>query len=362
MFNCCFRQIIESEFEEKAKEQVQRRRVTIATETPAKELSPHYATKLEKQAFMKIREWKEGFAIKLDQVLQQRQCPDNKAKSISKDDGVTDWSLPALPSNEDDSYTIPSSPHTTKPKAAPEDFGQDTQKQLLTELRGVSEMSVRGMSDMNGCDTGSRILQQIKKQRKHGKGLGENKKLMEDLSSWHRLETGRITNDLCSCTSDSQDVKRLLASLKETIDAIFVTTIQRVSDFVVSSSSTENNINTERSYDALNQKALLKWQLKNTQGERDSLFLENISLKKEIADLRSQLAEVSERNVELTSRKGDAVKLSCLSEHTDIGNCVRIEEIQKAIDRLKECAGYELDLQDMDERLDSGKNILIESR
>lgn len=50
-----------------------KRRATIATETPTKELSPHYATTLEKHAFHKIKEWRKGFAIELDHVLRQRQ-------------------------------------------------------------------------------------------------------------------------------------------------------------------------------------------------------------------------------------------------------------------------------------------------
>ena len=325
---------------------MQQRRVTIATETPSKELSPHYATKLEKQAFKKIKEWKEGFAIKLDQVLQQRQrflrCPDNKVNA-------NNVYCIADPS----SHNIPSPPRSTKPEPASATLRQNTQKQLVMEFRGVSEMSMAGKSDMDDCETGSMILQEIKKQQKHSKGLEENKKLMEDLSLWHKHETGRIASDLRSCATDSQNVKRLLASLKETVDAIFVNTMQRVSDFSISST-----VNAEHAYHPLQQEALLRWQIKNTQEERDRLFLQNISLRKEIAELKSRFAGVSKEELELTSVRSDRVELNSVLEHSDFeADFARIEEVQRVINCLKEYTEYESDLRDMDGRitLNSGK-------
>lgn len=368
------------DFEEKTKMKIQKRRVTIATESPANELSPHYATKLEKQAFKKIKEWKKGFALQLDQVLQQHQFisqhSDNKA-NVNKAYFTSDSPCPA-PHFDVNSQTIPSPPHATKLKPAPQALEQDAQGQLITELRGLSEMSVSGMNDVSNADKGSRILQEIKKKRKHSKlgenkkmmedcwhkketrrstddlsstsdshdvnralkhckhrkGLGADEKLIEDLSSWHKQETGKIANDLCSNTSDSQEVTRLLTSLKETIDAIFITTIQRASEFVgVSSTSKENNLNTD--HDSPDQAALLM-QIKNTQEERDSLHLQNITLQNEIVDLKSRLAEASEEKV-----GGDAVDLNSIHEQTGLESYVRIQEVQRVISRLKEFAGSE---------------------
>ena len=382
--------------------EIQKRRVTIATESPAKELSPHYATKLEKQAFKKIKEWKEGFALQLDQVLQQHQFisqhPDNKAK-VNKTNFTSESPCPA-PRFDVNSETIPSPPQPTKLKPAPQVLEQDAQGQLITELRGLSEMSVSSMNDVSDSDRGSRILQEIKKKRKHSKELGENnktmedsgykketrrrannlsstsdsydvkgalnphykhskgigadEKLMEDLSSWHKQETGKIVNDLCSNTADSREVTGLLTSLKETIDAIFITTIQRASECAgVSSTSKENNVNTDHEYDAPDQEALLK-QIKNTQEERDSLYLQNITLQNEIDDLKSLLAEVSEKKL-----GGDTVDLTSIHEQTALESFVRIEEVQRVINRLKEFAGPEE--QTMEGRItpDGGKKYIL---
>ena len=38
-------------------------------ETPTKEPPPYYATTQEKQAFNKIKEWREGFSVQLDKIL-----------------------------------------------------------------------------------------------------------------------------------------------------------------------------------------------------------------------------------------------------------------------------------------------------
>ena len=303
---------------------------------------------MEKQAFKKIKEWKEGFAIKLDQVLQQRQlltrCPDKKAEA-NNDSCTSDYSPSFSPPSKDGSYhTFPTPPNTTKPKPV-QDTRDHYNRQLVMELKEVSEMSIKDMSD--GCDRGSIILKQIKKQRKYSEGLDKNKKLMDDLSSWHKQETGRITSDLSTCTSDAQSVKQLLASLKETFDDIFVTTIQRVSDLVISSSS-KNRARPEQTSDTLNQEVSLRWQIKNTQEERDRLFLENISLRKEMDDLKNRLAEASKGTAELTSLKLDAVEVCSPNEQTNIVNCVTIEEVQKAIGSLKEYAGYDFHLEDMD--------------
>ena len=309
------------------------------------------------------------------------QHSDNKA-NVNKDNFTSDslnFSCPA-PNLDVNSQTIPSPPHTTN-KPAPQALEQDAQEQLITELRGLSEMSVSGMNDVSNADKGSRILQEIKKKRKHSK-LGENKKIMEDwwhkketrrstdddlsstshshdvkralkqckhskglgadeklmgdLSSWHKQETGKIVNDLCSNTSDSQEVTRLLISLKETIDAIFITTIQRASKFVgVSSTSRENNVNRDHEYDSPDQKALLM-QIKNTEEERDSLYLQNVTLQNEVVNLKSRLAKVSEEKV-----RGDPVDLNSIHEQTDLESYVRIQEVKRVISRLKEFARSE---------------------
>lgn len=308
-----FEQISQTEFEMQDKEKTKQRRVTIATENPANELSPHYATKLEKEAFRKIKEWKEGFAIRLDQVLKQRQLhtQDNDNTEKTHGDQRANVSIQQdLPCKE---YTIQSRPNSLKPR-------QDPKKQVLIELRGVSEISVRGMCDSSGCETGSRILQEIKKQRRNSKGLGENNNFMEDLSSWHRQETGRITSELCSYTSDVQHVRGLLCSLKETIDTIFTTTMQRVDDFV-SSSTVENNARLEHARDTCNEAALLRNQIKRVEEERDRLFMENGCLKKQIAELRSKLDQAQKGTMNLTSMKSDFV------EFVDLDNVKRYQTI-----------------------------------
>ena len=275
-----FEQISIAEFEKQGKEKTKQRRVTIATEHPAvSELSPYYATKLEKEAFRKIKEWKEGFSIRLDQVLKQRKLQDNDNAEKSHGDKCANVSIQqVLPCPE---YIIQSVPKSLK-------LRQDPKQQVLIELRGVSEISVRGMpGNSNGGETGRRILQEIKKQRRNSKRLGE-KNLIEDLSSWHRQETGRITSELCSYTSDVQYVRELLCSLKETIDTIFTTTLQRVDDFV-SGSTEENSALQEHARGTCNEEALLKNKIQIVEEERDRLVVENGSLKKQITELRSKL-------------------------------------------------------------------------
>lgn len=308
-----FEQISEEEFEKQVKEKTKQRRVTIATEHPVSELSPHYATKLEKEAFRKIKEWKEGFAIRLDQVLKQRQfhtqdndntekshrdkCANQNNDNADKSHGDKCTNVSAiqqdLPCQE---FTIQPVPKSLKPR-------QDPKQQVLIELRGVSEISVRGIGNSSGCETGSRILQEIKKQRRNSKRLGE-KNLIEDLSSWHRLETGRITSELRSYMSDVQHVRGLLCSLKETIDTIFTATMQRVDD-LVSSSTAENNARQENARGAYNEAALLKNKIQRVEEERDRLVMENGSLKKQIAELRNKLDQVQKGRMNLTSIKSD---------------------------------------------------------
>jgi len=292
-----FEQISEEEFEKQVKDKTKQRRITIATEHPVNELSPHYATKLEKEAFKRIKEWKEGFAIRLDQVLKQRQIhtQDNDNTEISH--GVECANVAAiqqdLPCQE---YTSQSVPKSLKPQ-------QDPKQRVLIELRGISEIisSVRGMGNSSGCETGSRILQEIKKQRRNSKRRGE-KNLMEDLSSWHQLETGRITSELRSCTSNVQHVRGLLCSLKETIDTIFTTTMQRVDDFV-SSSIVENNTGQENARGACHEATLLKNKIQRVEEERDRLLMANGSLKKQIAELRDKLDQAQKGRMNFTSIK-----------------------------------------------------------
>ena len=288
-----FEQISEEEFEKQVKDKTKQRRVTIATEHPVNELAPHYATKLEKEAFRKIKEWKEGFAIRLDQVLKQRQFhtqdSDNKEKSHRDECANVAAIQQDLPSCQE--YTIQSVPtKSLKPQ-------QDPKQQVLIELIGVSEISVRSMDNSSGCETGSRILQEIKKQRKNSKRQGE-KNLMENLSSWHQLETGRITSELRCCTSDVQHVRGLLCSLKETIDTIFTTTMQRVDDFV-SSSIAENNTGQDIARGACHEAALLKNKIQRVEEERDRLLMANGSLENQIAELRDKLDQAQKGRMNL---------------------------------------------------------------
>ena len=287
-----FEQISEEEFEKHVEEnKTKQRRVTIATEHPVNELSPHYATKLEKEAFRKIKEWKEGFAVRLDQVLKQRQfhTQDNDITEKSHGDKCANVSMQQdLPCKE---YAIQSVPKSLKPQ-------QDPKQQVLIELRGLSEILVGGMGNSSGCEPGSRILQEIKKQRRNSKRLGE-KNLIEDLSSWHRQETGRITSELRSYTSDVQHVRGLLCSLRETIDTIFTTTMQRIDDFVSSTVDDRAGMCKEA--------ALLKNKIQSVEEERERLLMENGSLKKQLAELRNKLdpqAQKGRRN--LTSIKSDS--------------------------------------------------------
>lgn len=340
---------------------MQQRRFTIATET----LSTHYATKLEKQAFKRIKEWKEGFSIKLDHVLKQRQHHMQDLGNPEKTNGgkcATGSFQPAPPCKE---YTIQSFSNTSKPIFKyVSSVVQDPRKQLLIELRGVSEISYGSMGDSSGCDTGSMILHEIKKQRRSSKGRGENKKLMEDLSSWHRQEAGRITSDMWSYTSDVQDVKRLLSTLKETVDTIFTTTIQKLGDFA-NGSTMENNSRTEYGPGTLHEEALLRYQITSMKEDRDRLFMENSSLKKQIGDLRNRLDEVQKDAMNLTSIESDFTEFDSLEKLYKVENYVGIEDVQKAINRIKEYVqlspGHGLDLQDMDERMaiNGGKKILL---
>ena len=291
-----FEQISEEEFEKQGKENTKQRRVTIATEHAVSELSPYYATKLEKEAFRKIKEWKEGFAIRLDQVLKQRQLhpQDNDKAEKSHGDKCADVSIQqVLPCQE---YIIHSVPKSLK-------LREDLKQQVLIELRGVSEISVRSMGNSNGGETGSKILQEIKKQRRNSKRPGD-KNLIEDLSSWHQQETGRITKELCSYTANVQYVRGLLSSLKETIDTIFTTTMQRVDDFV-SSSTAEHSASPEKARGTCNEEVLLKNKIQIVEEERQRLFMENGNLKKQIAELRRKLNQAQDGKMNLTSTKSD---------------------------------------------------------
>lgn len=300
---------------------------------------------MEKQAFKKIKEWKEGFSIKLDQVLQQRQLitqrPDNKTK-VKREEHISIPSPPTPPCLHDAFLSPPSYPsHTTTPfKPAEATFRVDTHQQLIEELRGVSETSITRMS--NGYDKGSTILKEIKKHRKANKGFNEKKKIMEELSSWHKKETGRIAKDLfTSSGSDAGNVTKILAALKETVDDIFIATIQRVQgDFVISSSSNENSaedLEQQGNTDTKHQDMLLKWQIKTAQEERDRLFLENITLKTEVADLQNQLKEAFKMIAELTSLEHD--RMEVLYGHCARANLekyIKAENFQETIGCLEE--------------------------
>ena len=244
-------------------------------------------------------------------------------------------------------YSIHSLSNTSRP--------QDVQRELLIELQGVSEISVRGMGDSNGCDTGSRILQEIKKQRRSSKGLGENKEMMEDLSSWHRQETGRITSDLIMSpvTPDVQSVRGLLSSLKETIDTIFTTTLLRVDDLIRSSTKVNNSC-IEPTNGTYHEETLLRSQIKRVTEERDRLKMENGSLKRQVADLQRIFDKVQKGTVNLTATKSyDFVEFAGNNKMDNVEHYRTTEYVQEMVG-IKEfidlSSGYELVLQEMDKR------------
>ncbi|XP_068716972.1 uncharacterized protein [Montipora capricornis] len=354
---------------------IQKRRATIATETPAKELSPHYATKLEKQAFNKIKEWKEGFAIQLDQVLQQRQ---NLSQQLQNQGNkyVVDYYSPVYCGDDVKGQTTPSPLSTRKSMSSKQAFAQNLQHRLITELRGLSQMSVIDNKGIPDADKGSKILQEIKKQREKFRDVDENKKLKDELRSLQIQNTQRIAHDMhldasdtkdnkpslqqynynrkcdekkgmmenkhgrlnvdddfCagSHTSDSQ-VAQVLSSLRQTIDTIFISTIQRISDLMVKSTSSE----THSDNDTLPCDDLLR-KIENTKEERDSLYLQNMNLKKEIFDLKRRLADFHEEKVEQISTTFDAVRssISAASFVHQSGHYVRIDEIDGVVSHLK---------------------------
>ena len=207
------------------------------------------------------------------------------------------------------------------------------------------------MGDSSSCDTGKRILQEIKKQRNSCKGLGENKEIMDDLSSRHRQETRRITSDLRSHTPDIRHVRGLLCSLKETIDTIFTTTLHRVGDNA-NNSTMKNSSRTEHAPGTFHEEARLRSQIKRVQEERDRLFMENGSLKQQVADLRSMLDEVQKDTKNLTSTESDdLVEFVGVNILDNVKHYLSIDDLQKMIDK-KECidpsTGYEPDLQEME--------------
>ena len=313
---------------------IEKRRATIATETPVKELSPHYATKLEKQAFSKIKEWKEGFAIRLDEVLKQRQLHKRNVNNTekTKEDECATASLQPVPPSEGYSvnYT-PNTPKNSQVKHVPP-INKDPQKQVLLELTRVSEISVRNTGDLSGYDTGSKILQEIKKQRRNSNEFG-NHKLMEELSSWHIGQSEKITNDLFTNSSDVKDVRLLLSSLKETIDAIFINTIQRVTAFD-DSSETDRSPSRGNDFDKINEKALLRSDINNVKEERDRLFAENISLRKQIEDFQRRLDKLQTVAINLASVENDLMKLDGLEKLKKLKYIIAMEELQPMDKRI----------------------------
>ena len=172
------------------KEQRQRlrnasRRKTLATLSPLNEC-PKYASELEKEAFSKIRDWKAEFALKLDNVLGQKNQQIEKAKGkrtarvINVPMGLSRDELNSIHSNMlgelrrkslSGALLTDQKEHTPKqhlkiptvpfPKRPSDDISpQDLQSALIKELKGLSTSG--GKKETSVLPTNA--LQHLKRQ------------------------------------------------------------------------------------------------------------------------------------------------------------------------------------------------------
>ena len=348
---------------------------------PTKELSPYYATTQEKQAFNKIKVWRERFSVQLDKILQQRQglsqLPDKNTKNK--------LDMKVSPSHNHDcrqEATPNKKPTTSLParKSLPEKqaTAHNMQHRLISELRAFSQVSVKSKEGSQNSNKGKIILQEIKRQRGQVKCVHDDNDLKEEIESLEKQESQRIfhpwsksdTNkdidsfqketalkrnrevgmkidnkqDLSStdalCTTHSQasesQVKEVLYSLRKTIDTIFTSTIQRISDLMVITGSSESY--SEFSSQHCDQLLLRKMEV--AKEERDNLCLENMNLKKEISDLKRQLAKtLDERAGDISIGRVDSLKSTDSLVSQTAGVYVRIDEIHRVVSHFKEFAG-----------------------
>ena len=351
-----------------------------AGETPTNEVSPYYATTQEKQAFNKIKEWRHTFSIQLDHILQQRQglsqLPAKNTKN--KLDMRVSTSHYHEYVEEANANQKPTS-HLPARKSLPEmqALAHNMQQRVISELRAFSQMSVNSKEGIQNSNKGKIILQEIKRQRGQIKCVHDDDDFKDEIESLEKQESHRIfhlwtksdTNkDIQSfqkhtvfkrnrevdmkidnkqnlsstavlCTTHSQasesQVKEVLYSLRKTIDTIFTSTIQRISDLMVITGSSE-------SYSEFNSQhcdQLLR-KMEVAKEERDSLCLENMNLKREISDLKRQLAKtLDEMAGEISTGRHDSLKSTNSLVSQKGGDYVRIEEIHRVVSHFKEFAG-----------------------
>ena len=350
-------------------------------ETPTKELSPYYATTQEKQAFNKIKEWKEGFSLQLNQILQQRQSSlqvpakntKNKLDIRVSTSYCHDYLQEAIPCEKPTTSPLPARKSPPEKQA----LAHNMQHRIISELRALSQVSMKSKEGSQNSNEGKLILQEIKRQRGQVKCVHDDNDFKEEIESLEKQESHRIFNpwsksdtnkdinslqketalkrnrevdmkkdnkkDLSStdvlCTTHSQasesQVKEVLYSLRKTIDTMFTSTIQRISDLMVITGSSE-------SYSEFNSQhcdQLLK-KMEVAKEERDSLCLENINLKKEISDLKRQLAKTLDEGAgDISIGRVDSLKSTDSLVSQTAGVYVRIDEIHRVVSHFKEVAG-----------------------
>ena len=351
-------------------------------ETPTKELSPYYATTQEKQAFNKIKVWRERFSVQLDKILQQRQglsqAPDKNTKN------KLDMRVSTSHRNDCPQEAKPNKKPTTSPlparKSLPEKqaLAHNMQHRVISELRAFSQVSVKSKEGSQNSNKGRIILQEIKRRRGQVKCVNDDDDVKEEIESLEKQESQRIfhpcsksdtnkdidlfqketalkrnrevgmkidnkqnlsrTDVLCTTHSQASEsqVKEALYSLRKTIDTIFTSTIQRISDLMVITGSSE-------SYSEFNSQhcdQLLLRKMEVAKEERDSLCLENMNLKKEISDLKRQLAKtLDERAGDISIGRVDSLKSTDSLASQTAGVYVRIDEIHRVVSHFKEFAG-----------------------
>ena len=352
-----------------------------AGETPTNEVSPYYATTQEKQAFNKIKEWKQTFSIQLDQILQQRQGlsqlpvkntknkPDMRVSTSQYHDGI-----------EANTNQKPTTSHLLATKSLPEKqaLAHNMQHRVISELRAFSQMSVKSKEGSQISSQGKIILQEIKRQRAQIKCVHDENDLKVEIKSLEKQESHIIFHDLGSTSDTTKDinsfqqhtqlkckkevdmkienkqnvsstavlctthphssesqVKEVLYSLRKTIDTIFTSTIQRMSDLMMITGSSESypEFNSQHCDQLLRKMEVAK-------EERDSLCLENMNLKREISDLKRQLAKtLDERVGEIPIKRVDSLESTDSLVSQEGGDYVRIEEIHRVVSHFKEFAG-----------------------
>ena len=351
-------------------------------ETPTKEPPPYYATTQEKQAFNKIKEWREGFSVQLDKILQQRQSllqlPAKNAKN-KLDMRVStsychDYLQEAIPNEKPTTSPLPARKSPPEKQA----LAHNMQHRIISELRALSQVSMKTKEGSQNSNKGKIILQEIKRRRGQVKCVHDDNDFIEEIKSLEKQESHRIfhpwsksdtnkdinsfqketalkrnrevdmkidnkqnlsrTDVLCTTHSQASEsqVKEVLYSLRKTIDTIFTSTIQRINELMMITGSSE-------SYSEFNSQhcdQLLLRKMEVAKEERDSLCLENMNLKKEISDLKRQLAKtLCERTGDISIGRIDSLKSTDSLVSQTAGVYVRIDEIHRVVSYFKEVAG-----------------------